>query len=145
MGTYTNLRFKGKLKNEFIEGFEDIAFDGEWEAHNDLIFKKFGELDRSFCIPSGTSSYFPNEWIDKEGVPTNDFKTSYSEETGCWGFQCSLKNYKNTIQEFFLILPYFVEEVHHLEYYYEEDDFSQEYGLINGEIKLINNQFKKYK
>lgn len=145
MGDYTGLRFKGILKKKFREDFEIIALEGEWSEHVDTVIQKFSEVERSFLIPCGVSSYFPNEWIDKNDKATDGFETSYNKETGYWIFQCSLKNYKNTIQEFFSILPYFIEKIEYLEYYYEEDDFSKQYSLIDGKIKLINDKFKKYK
>jgi len=32
-----------------------------------------------------------------------------------------------------------------LEIYYEEDDYSKQYDIINGEVKLINDKFVYYR
>jgi hypothetical protein len=92
----------------------------------------------------------PNEWETapydkyKRGVPTDGFDRIWNKQTGYWTFQCSLKNYDDTIEEWFKILPYFIEKIEHLEIYYEEDDYSKQYDIINGEVKLINDKFVYY-
>jgi hypothetical protein len=77
-------------------------------------------------------------------VATDGFERSYNEETGYWAFQCSLKNYGCEIEQFFELLPYFIESIEHLEYFYEEDDYSQRFELVNGEVVRTNVEFIKY-
>ena len=141
---YTGIRFKGYVKSMFRDDFEKIALNGEWENSNDEVLKSFGSVSRAGFIPCGSLCYMPNEWETapydkyKRGVPTDGFDRTWNKQTGYWTFQCSLKNYDDTIEEWFKILPYFIEKIEHLEIYYEEDDYSKQYDIINGEVKLIN-------
>lgn len=144
MGMYTGIRFKGYVKPEFREGFEIVALNGEWENHQDAVIKKFGEIGRSGFIPRGMLCYMPNEWEDENEEATEGFERAYDKETGYWAFQCSLKNYENEIEEWFKIVPRFIERIEHLEYFYEEWDYSEQYDLVDGEVKLINDKFKDY-
>ena len=149
MGMYTGIRFKGYIKPEFRENFELIALDGDWKESSDEIFKKYGEYSRASFIPCGALSYMPDEWETdprnyEYSQATDGFKRSYNNETGYWTFQCSLKNYDDTIEEFFKLLPYFIKSIEHLEYFYEEWDYSTQYNLIDGKIVEINDKFIKY-
>lgn len=157
MGMYTGIRFKGYVKPEFREEFESIAVNGEWENSNDEVFKKFGEIGRSHFIPCGSLSYMPDEWEKyddtlkeysdewfKSRKDTDGFNRTWNKETGYWTFQCSLKNYEDEIEEWFKIVPYFIERIEHLEYFYEEWSYSYKYDLINEEVKLIDDKFIKY-
>ena len=115
MGMYTGLRFKGTVKKEFRDKFEDIAMYGNWEESNDIVFSTFGENYRAQFIPRGTLCYMPKEWeiesIDgKYTIDTDGFNRTYDKETGRWSFQCSLKNYERTIEDFLDMVPYFVED-----------------------------------
>ena len=116
-------------------------------------------IGRSSFIPRGSLAYMPDSWESEPDMslepyltewydsrkPTDGFKRSYDEKTGYWTFQCSLKNYEYEIESFFEILPHFIENIEHLEYFYEEWDFSTQYDLVDGEIKLINKEFKDYR
>ena len=161
MGMYTGLRFKGVVKKELRCGFKDIALKGDWELHADIKFKSFGqEFDRAGFIPCGALAYMPDEWekdyINDQGereiefatyykqVATDGFDRYYNEETGEWVFQCSLKNYESEIENFLLLLPYFIESIEHCEYFYEEDIWSQKYELIDGKVKETSDKFIQY-
>lgn len=150
MGMYTGLRFKGTVKKEFRSEFENIALNGDWEESDNEVFKGFGGVSRARFIPCGALSYMPDEWetapYDKyhNGTPTDGFDRTYDKESGRWTFQCSLKNYDNTIGEFFGIVPYFIEEVEHAEVYYEEWRYSERYELINGEMLKTDDEFVDY-
>lgn len=150
MGDYTGLRFKGIVKKEFRNKFEDIAINGAWKKSPDKILKEFGVVFNP-SIPNGYSSYMPDEWKDqifrkiKIGIPTDGFDKTYDKGTGLWTFQCSLKNYNYSIQEFFKILPHFIESVEHLEYYFEGSKYSEKYDLIDNEIVLVNGSFICYR
>jgi len=170
MGMYTGIRFKGIVSERFRKGFDVIALNGEWENFDDEYFKDFGRMGRSGFIPCGVLCYMPNSWekdyINLHGekvpefssdfgkplsevyylkqIPTDGFATKYNEDTGYWSFQCSLKNYNGEIERFFDLLPYFIESVEHLEYFYEEDKFSQKYELIDNKIIMTNSKFIKY-
>lgn len=150
MGMYTGLRFKGTIKKEFRNEFEDIALSGDWEESNNEVFKGFGGVSRARFIPCGALAYMPDEWetepYDKyhNGTPTDGFDRTYDKESGRWTFQCSLKNYENTIEEFLSIVPYFIEEVEHAEVYYEEWRYSKRYKLINGEMLMTDDKFVDY-
>lgn len=139
MGMYTGIRFSGIVKPEFREGFEDIALGGDWENSPHEILRRFDQVDRASFIPNGVLCYMP--WKDDcpiYGTP------KWNEETGEWKFQCSLKNYSCTIEEFFELIPYFIESIEHLEYFYEEDTYSQQYDLVNGEVIRINTKCNQY-
>lgn len=164
MGMYTGIRFKGYVKEEFRKIFKQIAMNGEWENSNVKVFANFGKSVRTDCIPCGSLSYMPDEWekdyINEKGekevhfvsgnrtyykqVPSDDFDRKYNEETGYWTFQCSLKNYDYEIEQWIDILPYFIEKIEHLEVYYEEDEYSQKYDLVDDIVKIVNDKFIKY-
>jgi len=156
MGMYTGIRFKGYVKKDFRDSFEQIALEGDWENSNNSTFRDFGKISRSKFIPCGCLSYMPDEWevYDESLKGTNKyyssakdadgFERTWNKETGYWTFQCSLKNYESEIEEWFKIVPYFIEKIEHLEYFYEEWEYSDQYNLIDGEIKLVNEEFIKY-
>ena len=143
MGDYTGVRFKGYVKSQFRDNFEKIAMDGDWELFNDEILNSFGSISRASFIPCGCLSYMPDEW-ESEPYDKYGFERTWNKETGYWTFQCSLKNYNDTIEEWFKILPYFIENIEHLEKYYEGWKYSKQYDIVNGKVKLINNEFIKY-
>ena len=84
----------------------------------------------------------PDKW-DIE-VFDNNFDRTYNEKTGKWTFQCSLKNYNNTIEKFLEIVPYFIEEVEHVEVFYEEWRYSKKYELVDGKMLMTNDKFIEY-
>lgn len=148
MGMYTGIRFKGTVAERFRKGFEVIAMEGEWDNFDDEYFDEFSDNNsRSSFIPRGGLYYMPKQWETgtcPNEVATDGFERSYNEETGYWTFQCSLKNYGCEIEQFFELLPYFIESIEHLEYFYEEDDYSQRYELVNREVIRTNVEFIKY-
>lgn len=160
MGMYTGIRFKGYVKKEFRDTFEDIAMKGDWDKSDDEVFLAFSKISRATFIPCGSLAYMPDEWetdyINEQGekeidfanyykqVATDGFKRSYDKETGYWTFQCSLKNYESTIQEWFYILPYFIESIEHLEVFYEEWAYSRRYDFVDGQIQEVDDNFIKY-
>ena len=139
MGMYTGLRFKGTVKEEFRNEFEDIALEGNWEESNNDVFKQFGSVSRAMFIPCGALAYMPDEWADEDG-----FDRTYDKNSGRWTFQCSLKNYNYTIEEFMKIVPYFIEEVEHAEVFYEEWSHSVRLELVDGEMVMTDNKFIEY-
>ena len=152
MGMYTGLRFKGTVKEEFRKDFEPIALGGEWINSDDPKFKAFGtKIPRALMIPIGSLAYMPACWeeapYDKyhEGVPTDGFDRSYDPETGYWSFQCSLKNYDDTIKAFLELVPYFMESVEHAEVYYEEWVYSTSYIIFDGRMQTEDPFYRKYR
>jgi len=150
MGMYTGIRFKGYVKKEFRDSFENIALQGDWNESENKVFNNFGQIGRSRFIPCGSLSYMPDEWekepFDKYycGVPTDGFERTWNKETGYWTFQCSLKNYEDEIESWFEIVPYFIEKIEHLEYFYEEWTYSEQYDLVNNKVVKVNDKFIKY-
>ena len=150
MGMYTGLRFKGVVKKEFRNNFENIAMNGAWEDSNDEVFKGFSKISRASFIPCGALSYMPDEWETepfdeyRNGKPTDGFDRTYNRETGRWTFQCSLKNYNDTIENFLEIVPYFIEEVEHAEVFYEEWRYSERYELVDGKMLMTDDKFIEY-
>lgn len=134
MGMYTGLRFKGVVKKQFRKTFDSIAMSGDWENSDDAKFKEFGNYDRASFIPLGRLCYMPWDDNDKE------FERSYDEKTGRWVFQCSLKNYSETIEVFLELVPYFMESVEFCEVLYEEWGWSAGHELIGD--KMVETQPK---
>ena len=134
MGMYTGIRFKGIIKKEYLDGFDDIAFRGNWELSNHEIFREFGKLPRADMIPRGSLSYMPDEWEQ-----THDFDLCFDQSKGRWEFNCSLKNYNGEVEEFLEMIPNFVEYLIYLEVRYEEWEESRFYQLVDGQLKEVEN------
>jgi hypothetical protein len=128
MGMYTGLRFKGIIKKEFIKEIAKIRLNGEWENSNDKVLRGFSKISRYRDIPCGALSYMPDEWDDDVNFYKFDINTRF------WAFQCSLKNYDYTIEEFFKIIPYFTEYLIHLEKFYEDWEEPEFYILEDNKI-----------
>lgn len=155
MGMYTGLRFKGYVKPEFREEFKrftDMSLDWQerkWDKFSDPVLQNYSKIERASFIPYGALAYMPDDWQTNtdeygDGDATDGFERTFNPETGYWTFQCSLKNYSDTIEEFFKIIPHFIESVEHAEVFYEVWDWSEKYELINNQMKMTNNQFVRY-
>jgi len=148
MGMYTGLRCKVIIKPEYIVEFvrlhsKEVYYD--WSTSNIDFLKEYYEYPRADWVPNGCLSYMPVEWEDSEKKATDGFDTKFESETGLWSFQCSLKNYDDTIEYFFEhVLSKVTQEVIHLEYYYEEWTRSKFYELINGKIVESDKEGIKY-
>lgn len=151
MGMYTGIRFKGFVKEEYRKGFESIALEGNWIDSPISLFSSFGGYGRSKFIPCGVLSYMPDSWeshdnsLEKYSIewldsakPTDGFEITYDENTGYWSFQCSLKNYSDEIEAFMDMIPAFIEELVHFEYFYEEWEKSDFYKLEDGTLVLVD-------
>lgn len=139
MGIYTGLRFKGIVKKEFRENFTNIAMHGEWGESTDKRLAAFNNISRAVCIPCGSLNDIPDEWKNSD-----DFNKTYDAENGLWCFQCSLKNYENTIEKFLELVPYFIEKIEHCEVLHELSSYSEKYELIENTIVLTNDKFIEY-
>ena len=137
MGMYTGLRFKGYVKPEFREDFEEIAIKGEWENSKDKKFKEISKLPRASFIPCGILAYMPIEWEEDK-----TFDRKYDKKSGYWCFQCSLKNYDDEIDNFINMIPYFIESTIHIEELYEEWEDSIFYTLKDGKITRIKKEWE---
>jgi hypothetical protein len=135
---YTGLRFKGIVKEQFRKTFELIAMGGDWENSDDERFREFGNYDRASFIPMGILCYMP--WDDDD----EEFIRSYDKETGRWVFQCSLKNYNDTIEKFLDMVPYFMESVEFCEVLYEEWGWSAGYELVDDKMVETQERFLEY-
>jgi len=153
MGMYTGIRFKGYIKPEYRSTFEPIAMRGDWVNSKDTTFSEFGMLRRARHIPCGPLEYMPSEWEvkssdEKHSFPisraTEGFERTWDEVSGYWVFQTSLKNYEGEIESWLNILPYFIEEICHLEIYYELWEYSQRYTLICNEVILQDEKYRRY-
>ena len=142
---YTGLRFKGIVKKQFREEFVPIALRGWWEDAKDKKISNFANCSRASFIPCGALAYMPDEWEDGNKKATDGFERTYNKESGVWTFQCSLKDYENTIEEFLALVPYFIESIEHCEVFYEEWIYSVKYELIENAIVLTNSKFIKYR
>lgn len=144
MGMYTGIRFKGYVKPQFRANFEPIAIMGRWDLSEDPIFKEFGDNPHASFIPCGALAYMPSSWEtqltpgDYNSFVDNDgFARAWNPETGYWTFQCSLKNYQREIEEFFDMIPYFIESIEDLEYYYEEWEASERYDFDTRHMNVV--------
>lgn len=138
MGMYTGIRFRGYVKKEYRNKFENIALKGQWVESDIPQFKKFGQdVWRSSFIPCGALMYMPWEREEKE------YKKSFNKETGLWVFQCSLKNYENEINTFFDLIPFFMETAE-IEVYYEEWVSSLRYELRDGKVSITDSNYIQY-
>lgn len=158
MGMYTGIRFKGYVKEEYRDSFEDIALNGDWGSSDVSAFRDFGEcFNRASFIPCGSLAYMPDKWerydnnLEKysdewfmSAIDTDGFHRTWNKESGYWTFQCSLKNYEDEIENWFELLPLFIEEIEHLEYFYEEWNYSHRYELIDNKVICTNKNFIKY-
>lgn len=145
MGMYTGLRCKVKVKEEYRQDIEILMEDTGWSDCNHDIFKNYSKIDRAVFIPFGALSYMPDEWEKKIGesvfdtIATDGFNREFNKETGVWTFQCSLKNYSDTIYYFINdVLTNIVEEVYHLEELYEENEVSDLYEFKDGKIERLD-------
>lgn len=143
MGMYTGLRCKVIIKPEYREEMKYLhEIDYEWEDSNLDFMKEYAEGDgRATFIPRGSLSYMPDAWEEDPrslfSPATDGFDRKFDPETGLWTFQCSLKNYDDTIENFLdNVLSRITEEVIHLEYYYEEWSRSRMLFLDDGEISI---------
>jgi hypothetical protein len=140
MGNYTGLRFKGVIKKEFRKDFEPIAMEGAWDvAIKDSKFLDFSCDFRASFIPCGALCYMPGSWETDDVI-----ERTYDQNTGLWTFQCSLKNYGETIENFLEMVPYFIESVEYCEVLYEEWSHSARYELVKGKMIITDEFFKKY-
>lgn len=147
MGMYTGLRCKVIIKPEFREEMQRLSENHyEWSESNYDFMRKYGEDDRATFIPCGALAYMPSSWEEGPfggsgfgGKATDGFERNFDPETGYWSFQCSLKNYEDTIENFMEnVLTRIVEKVIHLEYYYEEWDSSIMYDIIDGKVVQLD-------
>lgn len=143
MGMYTGIRVKAFVKEEYREMIQAIHDGADWADFVDQFpfLSKYASLDRAEFIPRGVLCYMPSEWEEGDFPnerATDSFERKIDMETGYWTFQCSLKNYEHEIQCFFEeVLPKIIEKAEHIEYYYEEWDKSQLYGLVDGKIEYV--------
>lgn len=157
MGMYTGLRCRIKVKEEYVSALEELdKLDYEWSEHSLKEFREFGDVDRATFIPRGCLSYMPdcweqlkenhhefkNDWEKVEDV--EEFKRNFDNETRIWSFQCSLKNYEDTIEQFIeKIVALIAEDIIHLEELYEESALSTLYVMnSDGDIVESNESYR---
>ena len=137
MGMYTGLRFAGIVKPKFRKGFTIVAQEGRYDCHPNLFISQFAGISRSAFIPMGGLAYMPKSW-GKWYLPI------YDSQTGYWQFQCSLKNYEQTIEKWTHLIPYFLSDIIYLEKFYEEWIYSKKYEMVNGVIVLTDSEYILY-
>ena len=108
MGQYTALALKGIVKKEF-RSFTSAFVWGNWASVPDPKFQEFAKVPRADFIPCGYSAYFDDDYCTFCNVDCEQSHPIYNEETGEWQVYCSLKDYDNTIRDFLMFLPYFME------------------------------------
>lgn len=146
MGMYTGVRCKVIIKEEYREDLNRIFTEGlYWSDSNIGFISEYGSYSRADFIPRGCLCYMPDEWEDKNENATEGFDRKFNLGAGYWSFQCSLKDYDDTIQTFFdNVLSKIVKSIVHLEVFYEENDYSKSYKLEDEKIVEDNYRFIKY-
>ncbi|MEH2980280.1 MULTISPECIES: hypothetical protein [Bacillati] len=138
---HTGLRIKVTVKEDFLQMINKI--NNEESYFTDYIdqfsfLTNFAKLKRSALIPSGVSAYMPTGWEIGEypnEQATDGFERQFNMDTGFWSFQCCLKNYDNIIEHFLTdVLANIIESSEHIETKHEEDDESELFEYVNGEI-----------
>jgi hypothetical protein len=135
MGMYTGLRCKVIIKPEFRKDFQMLSENlYKWNSSNVDFIKEFSEVERNNFIPLGSVNSMPGSWekapYDKygSGVPEDGFDRNFDANTGLWTFQCSLKNYEDTIEKFIeKVLKNVVQEIIHLEQLHQDSEYSLHY------------------
>lgn len=138
LGMYTGLRAKVIIKPEYRDEFAYISSGEvryEWSNSRIDFLKEYGAYSRATFIPCGGLAYMPDSWETPDERATDGFQRHFNKESGAWNFQCSLKNYEDTIEYFIEnVLSKVVEQVIHLETYYEECIYSTLYELVDDKI-----------
>lgn len=141
MGMYTGLRFKAIIKKEYRKDIKQLMndFDECWGSCENEVLKSFEIISRSSFIPFGSLCNMPDCWENPDNEEATDgFERYFNEATGLLCFQCSLKNYNNTIEYFINnIASLICEELIHCEVLYEEFSTSTLYELNSNEIKEL--------
>ena len=116
MGMYTGLRGKVEIKDEFVAVVTDFINNNttSWSDFLPESCEEFYSDPRANFIPFGCVNYMPDDW-NYESYPTMEGKVL--------SFECSLKNYNNTIQSFLNCLD-IIADSWKLEELYEEADES---------------------
>lgn len=131
MGMYTQVQFTMIVKPEFRK-YTEVYTEGGWVDTDDPRFLEFSKDDRASFIPNGYDTFTPGGgW------------RIFDEETGEWDVSCSLKNYENTVEKFFELIPYFIESIKTLETFDENDDIHRVYQLIDNKVVKVN-QYSEY-
>ena len=127
MGMYTGLRCKVKLKDKFIPMIETMITNHSWANLGYDFTDKFNKDSRAIFIPFGALEYMP--WNE------DDPEWENRVENGIWTFQCSLKDYEDTIRNFFdTILSNIAESSYYIEKLYEEWDISTIYEISDDKV-----------
>lgn len=142
MGMYTGLRFKAIIKQEYIDDIQKMLKsnnDEPWEDCESDVLKSFAKISRSSFIPFGCLAYMPDCWENEDGTDSDGFERDFNNETGRFAFQCSLKNYDETIEYFINnVVPIICDKLIHCETLYEEVNVSTMYGLNDGKIEELD-------
>lgn len=144
MGMYTGLRCKVIIKEEYREDIEIIVnnYNSDYEFRNKLkseLLKDFYfNISRATSIPHGNIEICKSTWGDDNKY---GFQKFFDINTGLLKFECSLKNYDNTI-EYFLdnILTKICNKSFHIEVLYSEWESSLLYEIKNNNLCELNNR-----
>jgi len=103
MGIYTTLTFEGIVKKEYREAINKLTTYQEPDGlSRDYVFdtsEKWTSTGVDFMIRFASVS-----WADF--IPNGD--VTWNKETGFWKFETKIKNYENTYEKFFEIVPLFM-------------------------------------
>lgn len=128
MGDYTLLTVKCKLHKKFIAPISDLVENNlDWsdiiEKYNLNFLRIFASVPRSGLIPN--SGYLSEREIRKVWGK------------GIWEFECELKDYENTIEEFFKVLPYMIDKLYQCETHYDCDYHPKIFKLSKKSLKIV--------
>lgn len=139
MGMYTGLRCKVIIKEEYRNSILKLVNEKNisWSDLKEDVFKKFNDISRSSSILFGDLSSMPDSWVFNESKDGFDLK--FNLETGLWTFQCSLKDYDNTIEYFITnVLTEICDFSYHIESIYELEEKSTMFEIKNGNLKELD-------
>lgn len=152
MGSYTGLRFKGIVKEEYAPLIQEMV-EGWWhwddlvlDFPNHPFLEAYSEIKDSSLVPYGHLEFMPDSWEeDLPGTHRNGFEYAFDKGSRLWSFQCSTK--QDQVIEAFLriVASTILEESVHIETYFEYDTHSKLYDYAEGKIILRQGQGIQYK
>lgn len=108
MGIYTSLKFKAKIKPEYVNALTEVLEAYSWEDTECPLFQEWKNMYRAVFIPWGDQSQLRPEWDEEfEKHRHSKFVDGY------WSVITALKGYL----EFEVFYEMLKEMSEHIEYY----------------------------
>jgi hypothetical protein len=144
MGDFNSIRFKIRVKPEFIALANEMIFEHSIPESSDELLRDFSAAhEEAHILLNGTGLKFvPNEWEEAESFET---RSLLNRSQPVWGGQFSVSLRSEPILVPFVdeILSEISEEFIHMEIYHEQSETSDCYSLVDG--KAVVTQRKTFK